>query len=101
MHMKLKIIVISTVLTQALIGASLRLTGEPIESRLSGTGSGTIQGTVIDSVTGKPISAAVVRIVKNSTVSGARTRNMQVETNGDGRFVALSLPEGQYLVSRI
>ncbi len=58
-----------------------------------------ITGRVIDGVTNKPISAAVVSIQSTNVAAGSRAPVNRVLTDGDGRYFFDKLAKASYLVT--
>jgi hypothetical protein len=56
--------------------------------------AGTIAGRIVEERSGSPIASADVRIYK----VGARTLAAELESDGDGRFQAPGLAEGEYCI---
>ena len=56
--------------------------------------AGTIAGRIVEERSGSPIASADVRIYK----IGVRTLAAELESDGDGRFQAPGLPEGEYRI---
>jgi uncharacterized protein (DUF2141 family) len=57
--------------------------------------AGLVVGQVVDAVTGRPLSGAIVSIAGNAAVQG----RPRVLTRADGRFVFTNLPPGFYSIS--
>src|ERR1700687_4872749 len=57
-------------------------------------GAATITGRIVEDHSGSPVASAGVRIVK----VGVRGLQADLETDGDGRFDAPELSEGEYKI---
>lgn len=67
------------------------LTAAPITIAAT-PGTGSVQGRVEDAVTGRPVSGAPVRLVRGGATAGSG------QSDAQGRFVFLDVPEGVYAV---
>jgi hypothetical protein len=65
------------------------------------TGTGAIEGQILNQATGAPLKKANVRLFGSRTQPGVMPTNAARETDDEGRFSFTSLPAGKYQLSAI
>jgi protocatechuate 3,4-dioxygenase beta subunit len=71
--------------------------GQPLQPAPTGTGA--IEGQVVNQATGAPLKKANVRLFGSRTQPGIMPTNAAKETDDQGRFSFTSLPPGKYQLS--
>lgn len=97
-------VILATIFLMSPTNASVQAPIVPGQPGSSATGTGFIVGKVIDGTTNRPVSNALVSIVRSSgdaapaPVPGVPQASPQVLTGNDGAFLFRSLPKGDFSV---